>query len=295
MNNIIIFLNGNRGVPVVQAVKRAGYQISTIVIPSNNNNDHLQNEAKKLGLNYFIANNVNSLVSINHLKSLSPSLFIIAGYSTIFKKDLIDIPKMGVINLHAGRLPEYRGGSPLNWQIINGENEAVVSVIKINEGIDTGPVLSEQSIMINSSITISELHEEANKIFPKLVLNAIKLIDKGENIGRHQNEEKAKYWHQRNDDDGYLNFNSLTAREADRFIRALTRPYPGAWALLGNKKVRIFKAKIPKLDLRGNSSRVCFIQGQGPYVICKDRAIIIQEYIIEDFPDLNLEHGNFLE
>ena len=66
---------------------------------------------------------------------------LVPEYSTIFKKDLIDIPKMGVINLHAGRLPEYRGGSPLNWQIINGETEAVVSVIKINEGIYNGTTI----------------------------------------------------------------------------------------------------------------------------------------------------------
>nr|WP_269745171.1 methionyl-tRNA formyltransferase [Desulfonatronovibrio magnus] len=289
-----MFLNGARGIPVVKAVQESRHAVTAVVVPSKQKCDPIQDEVQKIGLDCLRLENVNSTEAIAHLQSLLPELFIIAGFSTIFKEELINIPRMGVINLHAGRLPEYRGGSPLNWQIINGESEAVISVIKIDQGIDTGPVLSEQAIKIEPSDTIADLHGQANKLFPGLVLDAIERIETETNPGRIQDEDNAMYWHQRSDRDGYLDFSRFTAKQADRFIRALTRPYPGAWAFLDQKKVRLLAAEIPKMDLRGSSGRICFIQGQGPYVVCKDRALLLKEYLIEETPNSSLKHGQYL-
>ncbi|MDA8766467.1 formyltransferase family protein [Candidatus Pelagibacter bacterium] len=295
MQDIIVFLNGTRGIEVIKKLKEFGHGILTSVIPLKKKYDLVQKELKKLDTNCLRFDDVNDKNSILHLKTYKAKLFIIAGYSTIFKKELMNIPKEGTINLHAGRLPEYRGGSPLNWQIINGETKAVISVIKVEEGIDVGQVLQDQNILINTSSTIGDLHDQANKLFPQLVINIIDKFDKtGKFSGRIQNEKNAVYWHQRNDDDGHINFKKLEVNQANRLVRALTKPYPGAWAFFEKKKVRIFSTEFPRFDLRGVPGRICYVQNQGPYIICKDKALLIKEYLIENYPDMRLKHGKNL-
>ena len=220
--------------------------------------------------------------------------FIIAGYSTIFKAPLLAIPSLGTLNLHAGGLPEYRGGSPLNWQIINGESKAGISVIRVDEGIDTGPVLAETSIEIGPRDTIRDLHERANELFPGLVVEAITRLKSKDPLGRVQSETNAQYWHQRSDVDGHLDFRHMRAVEADRMIRALTTPYPGSYAYCEGHKVRLFAADLPSMCVKGMPSRVCFIQGKGPYVVCTDRAILITNYEFENMPNQRLKHGQYL-
>ena len=90
-------------------------------------NDFRENIAH-FGLKFMQLDQVNKKVSIEILEHSKPTLFIVAGFSQIFKSELLQIPKLGTINLHAGKLPQYRGGSPLNWQLINGEAQAEVSV-----------------------------------------------------------------------------------------------------------------------------------------------------------------------
>ena len=294
MDKIVIFLNGPRGIAVVNKLINFGHSISTVVIPTDKKFDLIESKIKKTGLVCLRILDVNSSQSLVHFRSLLPNLFIIAGYSTIFKKELLDIPKKGSINLHAGRLPEYRGGSPLNWQMINGENEAVISIIKVDENIDTGTILSEHPIRIEPKCTIANLHDQVNEIFPELLLEVISNLQRYKNNSRTQNETNARYWHQRSDQDGHLDFSKMTTIEADRFIRALTRPYPGAWAILNQKKIRIFKSEIPKIEIRGTLGRVCFVGRKGPYVICKDKALLINEYLIEGDKDFKLSNGQIL-
>ena len=111
----------------------------------------------------------------------------------------------------------------------------------------------------------------------------------------NKNEKKAVYWHQRNDDDGYIDFKKVDTLQVSRLVRALTAPYPGAWANLKKKKVRIFKIEIPKFDLRGTPGRILFIQKQGPFVICRDRAVLIKDYKIESDRHMKLKSGQFLK
>ncbi len=295
MNDIIIFLNGTRGIEVIKKLKEFDHKILTTVIPKNKKFDNVENEIKNLGVNCLRSEDVNNSDTISNLKTYNPKLFIIAGYSTIFKNDLINIPLNGTINLHAGRLPQYRGGSPLNWQIINGETKATISVIKVDKGIDTGQVLQHQDILIDKETNIKDLHNQANKLFPQLIINSLKDFEKTKKFsGQIQDEKNAAYWHQRNDDDGYINFKKLDINQVDRLVRALTNPYPGAWAFLKEKKVRIFRVEFTTFNLRGVPGRICYIQSKGPYIICKDKGLLIKEYLIENNFEMKLKNGQNL-
>lgn len=294
MRDIIIFLNGRRGLEVVKKLNVSKHVISKCIIPIEKKYDQVQIEIESMNLDCLRFENVNQLDVLNKIHNLDAKLFIIAGFSTIFKKELICLPKIGTINLHAGLLPKYRGGSPLNWQIINGESKAVISILKVDEGIDTGAILNSQEIMINDYTDINDLHFEANKLFPQMVLDTVDKIDLGNFKGVSQKNINSSYWHQRNDDDGYLDFKTLNSFQASRLVRALTTPYPGAWSFYKDKKIRIFKVEIPKFNLKGVSGRVCYIEGKGPYVVCQDKAILIKDYIIENNIQIKLKNGDYL-
>ena len=130
MKDIIVFLNGERGINVVRKLKIFGHEILKCIIPINKKYDYVQREIKSIKVECFRIKDVNKKNIIKRLKKLNPKLFLVAGYSTILKNEVIKIPTKGTLNLHAGRLPYYRGGSPLNWQLINGEKKATISFFK---------------------------------------------------------------------------------------------------------------------------------------------------------------------
>jgi methionyl-tRNA formyltransferase len=294
LTNIVLFFNGDRGVSALKALLRSEHDVVAIVTSpkmSDKLNFEIRTKKKFVHLKIF---DVNSPESIDTLKLLKPTLFIIAGFSSIFGPDLLAVPPLGTLNLHAGKLPQYRGGSPLNWQLINGEKNAGISIIQADSGIDTGAILVEAKIPIGTKTNIADLHAHANELFPELLLQALCRLEKGE-VGRKQSEGNAQYWHQRNDDDGRVYLREMTANQVDLMIRALSRPYPGAWCLYKNKVLRLFSANVPDIFLRGVPGRVCFIRGIGPYIICFDRGILVNDYSIEGSNDQRLRHGDQLQ
>lgn len=297
MKRVFFFLNGSRGTTVLNAVLEAGHEVAAACAPPG--------KAKELGLEalreahgteLIEVENVNDSRFVTELSERDPTLSVVAGFSTIFRGDLINAPKRGTINLHAGRAPAYRGGSPLNWQMINGESMAGISVLRMTEGIDDGPVLASGEFPIGARDTISDMHDRANAMFPGLVLDVLSRMDADDLQEQAQDTAQARYWHQRNDGDGRLRFEHMTAQECDRLIRAVGRPYPGAWFHWGECEVRVFAAEVAtESDLRGVPGRVCWLQGAGPYVLCRDRAIILTDYSVDGAPwsdgDARLPHG----
>lgn len=292
MMKIVVFLNGDRGVSVLKSIlESARYSILSIITP-HLFKDELLFFSKNIP--HFKSKNVNTSETIEYLKSLNADLFLIAGYSDIFKKEIIKIPKRGTLNLHAGKLPEYRGGSPLNWQIINGETQAGLSVILIDEGIDTGDIVSETVIPIGNSDTIRDLHDLANKEFPKITLEALDRINSDTINFKKQDNSKACYWHQRSDHDGFLDFKEMSALEIYNKVRAISTPYPGAWCYREKQKIRVLSCEIADLKIRGTQGKVCYLNSDGPFVICKSGIIKLTSYFFENFND-KLIHGNVLD
>ncbi len=295
MDRIVVFMNGTRGLSVVRALGQAGHSLSAIVVPSSlPDTMEIDSACRQTGAELWREPDVNAQAFIARLKTVEPRVAVVAGFSTILRKAAISVPEHGTLNLHAGRLPQYRGGSPLNWQIINGERQAGISVIKLDEGIDTGDVLAATEIDIGPEDTIAALHERANHEFPRLVVSVLNGIENKTVEARRQDETQAAYWHQRNDDDGRLLWNEKTAVEAHRFVRALTRPYPGAFCYRSGERIRVLGVRLPDFVLRGMPGRVCRIMGQGTFVVCKDRALLVTDARTEAGTQVALRHGERL-
>ena len=291
MDGICVFLNGDRGIPVVQRLRDAGHAFCGIFVPPGKG----RALAAALATDAVTeVGNVNDPGFCARLAALGPRLGLVAGFSSIFRQTLIDIPALGTINLHGGRLPEYRGGSPLNWQIIRGEPRVGISVIRLDQGIDTGEVLADAEIPLGPADTIAEVHERANGIFPRLVLDVVERFARGNTAGVTQDSVRAAYWHQRSDADGHVDWRGLSSQEVHNLVRAVTRPYPGAFAFVGEALVRIYRTEVPATAIRGVPGRVCYIQGVGPYVVCRDQAILVRDYQFEGESNARLRHGDHL-
>lgn len=236
INKIALFYNNYRGYYLFQNLKSEGYQITKVLAKKN-----LNHKVLKLSAPNKTVKNLKSKDFLKFIKRKNFDLFILAGFPYIFPKKLISIPKYGIINLHGGKLPKYRGGSPLNWQIINNEKKIGLSVIKINEKIDEGEIITEKSFKNLKTDTILEVQKKSFKMFFKLTSDAIKILEKGKKLKTQK--KSNSYFPQRSDKDSEINWKA-NAEDVYNFIRAVSFPYKGAYTYFFNNKIRIFKSKI---------------------------------------------------
>ena len=269
IKNIAMFFNGDRGITVYNKLIKK-YKIILIFT----NSKIIKKKFKKKKVIY--SNNINDEKFYRLIKKENIDLFISAGFSSIFKKKILNLPKYGVINLHAGPVPKYRGGSPLNWQLINNEKKITVSVLKMNEGIDTGPIIEVKKFPIKKNYDIKKIHLIVNNIFPSLVLKSINKIEKNEKF-KLQPKNINSYWQQRNEEDGKIFFNKFSGFTISRYIRALTKPYPGAWALLNGKKIIFYEAKLINKKINGGFGSIVTIKDK-IYLKCRIINLHILKY-----------------
>ena len=259
---IAIFFNNVRGVYVSKYLNSNGYSVVNIITRKNLNKQILKHIN-----NYKIINNLKSNQLINTLSKKKFDIFIAAGFPHIFKPNFLKLPKLGILNLHAGKLPKYRGGSPLNWQIINMEKKIGISVILLNEKIDQGDIVAEASFPNTDSLDIFKAHEIANKLFVKLTLKSIKKLEKKSKF-KSQNNCNS-YYKQRRDIDGLIDC-SKNAFEIFNFIKAITHPYKGAFIYYKKKKIRIYKSKLSNKKIKNDYKLFIENKTKKIYLKCND-------------------------
>lgn len=273
---MLFYINGDRGLEVASGFLHEGFPDIAIVSMIDAKADNkISKFCQAHKLHHIRTKNPNTDPLLTKLK---PDLAVIAGFSQRLSEALLSLPRLTTLNLHAGKLPQYRGGSPLNWQLINDEKLAWCSVIEASDRFDEGPILMERSIELNDQKTIADLHEEANSVFRDITLKVAKEIAQGNIRKIEQIHQDAVYWHQRNDSDGRINWETMTARQVFNFVRALTKPYPGAFSYYDGELVRIWEVQIVKKEFKGSPGRIVNIQGEGPLVICSDKAVKIVSY-----------------
>jgi methionyl-tRNA formyltransferase len=244
--NITLFTNNLRGISCLKYLKTKKVQIKNLIISKKNLNPKVINFLNKNKIKFITIKNLKSQKILPILDKTD--LGLVCGFPHIFKESQFNIPKYGLINLHAGKLPKYRGGSPLNWQIINNEKYFGISVIKINKGIDTGDIIFEKKFKLLSKYKIEDLHRIANNYFPKLLYNSIFKLISGKKL-KKQNEKKAKYFKQRRPEDSLIYPSNTSFKKLNLLLRAMSSSYPNPYFIYNNKKIIIKKIKISKLKL----------------------------------------------
>lgn len=200
----------------------------------------------------------NKIVTVHHLKlndvikrmitSLEPDLIVVGEYHFLLKREFIDIPRYGAINMHGAPLPRYRGAHPINWMIINGETGGAVTCHYITEGLDNGDIIGQYTFPILETETAYDVRPKIEATGQRLLIDVLRRFKaEGKVVGIPQDESKALYTPPRKPEDGLIDWNTPPKGVYD-FVRALTRPYPGAFALLDGKKVYLWRVELPSWE-----------------------------------------------
>ncbi len=197
--------------------------------------------AEEMGVAVFQPRRVREQGFIATLKSLAPQVIVVAAYGQILPKDVLTLPQYGCINIHASLLPLYRGAAPINWAIIRGDKETGITIMQMDEGMDTGAILMQESVPIDPKDTAGTLADRLSTLGAKLIASALTLIAAGKLPPVAQDSSQATLAPLLKKEDGRIDW-KLPAVEIHNRIRGLS-PWPGAYSYLGGKLVKIIESE----------------------------------------------------
>lgn len=179
--------------------------------------------------------------AVQYLRTLDADIFVVAAYGQILSREILSIPKYGCINVHTSLLPKYRGSSPIQWAIIEGEKETGVTIMQMDEGMDTGDILFTQTIAIDPDETGGSLHDKLADLGAQMIVPALNAIEAGDVHPVKQDDTRATYTKMLSKKMGFIHFDR-SADEIARLVRGLD-PWPSAFTLYQGKILKIWKAK----------------------------------------------------
>ena len=180
--------------------------------------------------------------SVSEILELEPDLIITCAYGQILPKEILEYPKYGCINVHASLLPKYRGGAPIERSIMNGDKETGVTIMYMDEGMDTGDIITQRSIEIDDNDTNTSLRSKLADLGAELLLETLPSILAGTNSRIKQNSEEVTYANLIKREDERIDF-TKTKKQIRNHIRALADK-PGAYCMLKDKILKIYDCYI---------------------------------------------------
>jgi len=177
------------------------------------------------------------------LKACRPELILVLGWYYMMPRALRSLAPRGALGIHASLLPRYRGGAPLTWALINGEAEVGATLFKLEDGVDNGEIFGQFATPVLDDDDISTLYDRVTTGSVRLLCQSIPKIASGSEVGRKQDEAMATCFPQRSPADGCINW-TWSAKRVRDFVRAQTRPYPGAFTTILGSEITIWKVGV---------------------------------------------------
>ncbi|VAW47541.1 Uncharacterized formyltransferase [hydrothermal vent metagenome] len=188
-------------------------------------------------------NHINEATVIDAIKKHQIECLFIIGWSQIAKAELLNVPHFGVLGMHPTLLPTGRGRAAIPWAILKRLKKTGVTLFKLDTGIDTGPIIDQHVIQLSNKTNASELYDSVNEAHVKLIKKVMPNLSNNHIHLYEQDESFATLWPGRKPKDGEINKNG-SVNEAECLIRAVTKPYPGAFIIMNNKKIIIWSARV---------------------------------------------------
>ena len=186
------------------------------------------------------------------LKEIAPDVIVVAAYGKILPKQVLDIPKYHCVNVHGSLLPKYRGAAPIQWSVLNGDDETGITTMLMGEGLDTGDILLQRSTPIGENETAAELFDRLAEIGADLLIETLEKLEKGEITPVKQDEELATYASILTKDMCMIDFNK-PVKEVHKKICGLS-DWPCAVTTLDGKRLKVFRSQIVKDKMPGQQA-----------------------------------------
>ena len=277
-------------VQVLETLAKSQYQISCVYTQSpkksnrgqNLNTSPIQRSAENLNLAIRNPSNLNTEEELKYFKEVNPDIVVVVAYGQLIPKEFLNVPVKGFVNIHASLLPKWRGAAPIQRAIMNLDKQTGVSIMKITEELDSGPVMKKIETDIDTSDTCNEISEKLSKIGSDCIVKILDDIFNKKIKYIEQNHNNATYAKKIKKSEGKINWEE-SAQNIIGKINGLN-PSPGAWFEYKKIRYKIWKASIfDKKGLAGNILDNNFIIG------CQDKSIKIIEIQREGKKRLTLE------
>ncbi len=260
---------------VTQPDRPVGRQLKLAASP-------IKEAAFKLHLKIYQPEKIGSAASVAQLTYLKPDLIVVIAYGQILTKDILNLPKYGCLNIHASLLPKYRGASPIHAAIAANERQSGVTIMWMDEGLDTGDILLQETITLRRHDTTESLHERLAKVSVTALSKAIPLVATGHAPRLKQDTAKATLTKKLHKEDGHINWDR-PQMEIDAHIRAMT-PWPSAYAWIpqesDHKMLKIFTTIISR-RAKGKPGEVLRVDKHGVLVAAKVGGLLLREVQLE--------------
>lgn len=236
----VVLAYHNVGRAGIEALIRNGFEISAIFTHRDNPGENIwfgsvAELAGELGIPVFAPEDINHPVWVGRIRAMAPDFIFSFYFRDMVKGDILSIPRLGALNLHGSLLPKYRGRVPINWAVINGETETGVTLHYMTSKPDAGDIVDQEKFAIGDDDTARTLFDKAVTAAGILLDRTLPLLQSGKAPRTPQDEAEATYFGGRKPADGQIDW-TKSAKEVRNLIRAVTRPYPGAFSFIGDRK-----------------------------------------------------------
>ena len=203
--------------------------------------------------------------TIDLVKRAEPDVIVVNSWYTRMPRELYALPPHGTLNLHDSLLPKFTGFSPVLWALISGESEFGLTVHRMDEGLDTGDILIQRSLPIGPTDTGTELVLRGIELIPGVLRDALTALESGTAAWRPQNKAERTYFHKRSERDSRIDW-TWPAEDLERFVRALSAPYPRAFTFYRGERIEVLEARVSQARYGGTAGRVIVQEGGGVVV-----------------------------
>jgi len=246
--NILFMGTPEFAIPSLKALVENGYNVVGVVTQPDKRKGRgkkyasppVKTCALELGIPVYQPDRVRDTEFLTTFGEISPDMVVLVAFGQILPKELVDSPRLGCLNVHPSLLPKYRGAAPINWPIINGDKKTGVTIMLIDEGMDSGDILLQKETDIDIDDTFDDLHEVLSRMGAELLIKAIGGVVDGTLAGTPQDASLATFAPRLTRETGYINWDEKPATIVN-LIRGLSS-HPGAYSFLGDKKLKIFYA-----------------------------------------------------
>lgn len=184
----------------------------------------------------------NNIEFIETIKKLNPDIICVVAYGKILPKEILEIPKLGCVNLHGSILPKYRGAAPIQWAVLNGDNETGATTIYMDETMDSGDIILTETTKIGEDETTGELWDRLSKIGADLLVKTLNQIEQGI-APRQKQSNNYTLAPMLNKEMSKINWNEMDSKKIKNLVRGLN-PIMGAYTVCDNKKIKFWKVQI---------------------------------------------------
>ena len=295
MSTAVVFAYHNVGVRCLSVLLSHGVDVKLVVTHRDNPKEEIWFEsvselAELHGIVVITPDNPNSPEVIAKIRDLQPDFFFSFYYREMLKRELLDIPKQGALNMHGSLLPKYRGRVPVNWAIIHGETETGSTLHYMTEKPDNGDIVAQQAVPILPNDTALQVFQKVTVAAEMALNDCLSDLMAGRMQAVKQDLSKGGYFGGRKAEDGVIDW-AQSAQAIHNLVRAVAPPYPGATTKLMGKPMRILKTLVSNCSAAGGKPAFYVKEGKA-YAICGQSVLRI---VCFELDDIEMSASEFYE